>query len=112
MDTQTRKFKAMAAGWYGDAAGHVRTLKLMANAYGEDSPQFAAWCALQERVGKQLSAPAPQKKPKKSAWAQIEAKARAYAEKRPVSFETAVTEILENEPELYNRYLTEQFHPA
>lgn len=114
MDEQTRKFTTMASGWYGDTASHVKTLKMMAKAYGESSPQFAGWCALQERISKQLAAPAPKKqtKQKKSAWSEIEAKARAYAEKRTVTFEQAVSDVLENEPDLYYQYQVEQFNPA
>jgi len=116
-DKRTSRFTEISRNWIGERQGHIDMLELIVNATekGEESTEFKAYVESQNAAVERVrtaglfteagsTAPAAG-----GAIQKIEAKARKMAEDSAgqLSYEAAMTAVLEAEPQLYKEHLAE-----
>jgi hypothetical protein len=107
---QQARFAAAIQGWIGDASAHLQILA----ALGESTPAYAAYATQQKAVAEQarqsklFSPVGSEQAGASSAWAQIEAKARALMAGTPgLTKALAIVQAAESDPDLYAQYKAE-----
>jgi len=123
METKARKerYEAMVRGdrttprWFGEVGQHVSLLETFADTFGEDSAQFTTYIQQQRAMAEQIAASklfqeigTDASGSGQSAWAKIEAEARALAESKGITIEQATEQVLKDKPRLYAEYRAEQ----
>lgn len=102
--------------WAGEIAVNVDTLVALAEAHGEESERFTKHVANQRGVAKlaadsQLFSAVGSTEGASiaaTAYGELDAKARAYAEANKVSFPEGMERVAEQNPALYRQYIAEQ----
>ncbi len=114
-DARTAKFAALAKGWHGETAAHVRMLELCAANGGETGEPFTGYAALQNgiaetlRQNKVFSTIGSDQAGAGSAWSQIESRAKAaMAADSHLTMADATVQVMDADPGLYRQYMAEQ----
>ena len=104
------------AAWVGAAATHQTVLTMLADRFGEESTEFAAYVELQRGSAAQLAASDLLKEHGSdvpatatgSAWSRIESRAKQLAADEGLTYAAAVARIAQQDPDLYAQYEAEQ----
>lgn len=100
---------ASAIKWFGDASKHIAVLEALPTEetrqmYVDQQRETAK--RITASIGKEIGSDAPGESV--TAWGAIEAKSKAYAAEKGVTFETAFTHVMATESELRRRYVEER----
>lgn len=114
-DAQQARFRALAAGWTGDTAGHVELLTQLADGNGEDGKAFRFYVEQQNAVAAQLSesklfeeiGTSRQDTNDVSAVSKVNRLASAKAKDAGITLGAAMQQVFSEQPELYRAYVAE-----
>lgn len=112
---QTRRFTDLVEGdnrWYGPMDTHLKVLRSFAETFGENSEEFQTYVGQQQALAEQLHTSEIFKEyghsrqgTKRTAAEELETKAhQLQSEKAGLSYAQAYSEVLTNNPALYDRY--------
>ena len=110
---QRRRFSELCKDWFGKTEANVNLLVKMADAFGEDSPEFKDYVTSQNAIAAQLAESKLFTEIGTSRSAdnagtpggKIESMARQIATERKLSFAMAMSAAAEEHPDLYNEYV-------
>ncbi|MBT9173450.1 MAG: hypothetical protein DDT21_01851 [Syntrophomonadaceae bacterium] len=113
---QVRRFTDLVESdkrWYGETASHLKVLRSFAETFGEESEEFAEYVQQQQALAEQLHTSElfkeyghSRQSQKRTAAEELDVKARQLqAERTGLSYAQAYTEVLTQNPGLYNRHV-------
>lgn len=112
---QIRRFTDLVEGenrWYGEVDSHIKVLRSFAEAFGEESDEFAEYVRQQKAIAAQLANSSlfaeygsDRRSGKRTASEELDEKARQLqSERAELSYAQAYSEVLSTNPALYDRY--------
>lgn len=113
---QRKRFGELATGWFGKTEDNVNMLVKLAEAFGENSAEFATYTANQRAIAEQVK---QSKLFEEIGSSQSDTATKTAAQKfsdavltimgeRKVDYATAATVVAGTQPQLYSEYVAEQ----